>query len=169
MAASSSASAFSGDQKTDFWVTKRHPSVRSRPLVSSVEDGFISSVRWIFPGTKRNPIGDDFSVSGRTGSVSSRLDREREVGSSFTAIGLGSSISGPAQEEGSNRKSKSKLSWFDNEENEENECTTPKAEQFRIPPPRVCPPAPKPKGRSSFFTGKANGQQLISFSLELHD
>lgn len=41
-------------------------------------------------------------------------------------------------------------------ENEEEECTTPKAEQFRIPPPLVCPPAPKPKRRSSFFTGDAN-------------
>lgn len=88
MAPSSSASAFSGDRKTDSWVRSR------RPLVSSAEDH-----TRIFPGTKRNPSGDDFSGSGR-------------LGSSFTAIGLASSISGQAQEEGSNRKSKSKLSWF---------------------------------------------------------
>ncbi|CAA7035987.1 unnamed protein product [Microthlaspi erraticum] len=107
--ASCYASAFFGDQKAK--------SVRSRPLVSSVVEDHHTR---IFPGTKRKPSGDDFSGSGQTGSVSSRFSLEREVlpdsgrlGSSFTDIGLASSISGQAQEEGSNRKSKSKLSWFD--------------------------------------------------------
>ncbi|CAL9216045.1 unnamed protein product [Arabidopsis halleri] len=31
------------------------------------------------------------------------------------------------------------------EKEEEEECTTPKAEEFRIPQPLQCPPAPKPK------------------------
>ncbi|KAG7598062.1 hypothetical protein ISN44_As06g023600 [Arabidopsis suecica] len=33
------------------------------------------------------------------------------------------------------------------EKEEEEECTTPKAEQFKIPQPLECPRAPKPKRR----------------------